>query len=174
MSLAILRPALLGRHRGEDAAVAPCRARGAQAHELGLVLGEEVVDGDDVDALAGQGVEVAREGRDEGLALTGLHLCDVAHVQGRATHDLHVEVPLAEGPLARLPDGGEGLGEEHVERLALVEALAEARGLVAQFLVGELLEVGLEGVDLLGDALEPLDRVRPSPARSSFSMTAIW
>ena len=126
------------------------------AHELGLVLGEEVVDGDDVHALAGEGVEVGREGRDERLALTGLHLGDVALVQRGAAHDLHVEVPLAEGALARLTHGREGLGQEHVEGLAVVESLAETLGLVAQLLVGELLEVGLEGIDLLGDALELL------------------
>ena len=127
------------------------------AHQLGLVLGEVVVDGDDVDALALERVEVGRQGRDERLALTGLHLGDVAQVQRGATHDLHVEVPLAEGALARLADRGERLGQEVVEGLAVGEPLAEDVGLVAQLLVGELLEVVLERVDLVGDALEPLE-----------------
>jgi hypothetical protein len=118
MSLAYSAPALVGRHRGQDAAgLQPQRAVDA-AHELGLVLGQVVVDGDDVHALAGQRVEVGRQRRDEGLALTGLHLGDVALVQRRAAHELHVEVPLSQGPLAGLPHRGEGLGEEVVERLA--------------------------------------------------------
>ena len=154
--LGVLGPPLLGRHRAEDAAGLHAEGAVHAAHQLGLVLGEEVVDGDDVHALARQGVEVGRERRDEGLALTGLHLGDVAEVQGGPTHDLHVEVSLAEGALARLADGGERLRQEHVEGLALVEALAETLGLVAQLLVGELLEVGLEGIDLLGDALQLL------------------
>ena len=154
--LGVLGPTLLGSHRAEDAAGLHAEGAVHAAHQLGLVLREEVVDGDDVHALARQGVEVGRERRDEGLALTGLHLGDVALVQGGAAHDLHVEVPLAEGALARLADGGERLREEHVERLALVEALTETLGLVAQLLVGELLEVGLEGIDLLGDALQLL------------------
>ena len=87
------------------------------AHPLGVVLREVVVDGDDVDAPAGQRVEVRRERRDQGLALTGLHLGDVAEVQRRATHDLDVEVPLAEHPLGRLADRRERLRHQRVEAL---------------------------------------------------------
>ena len=108
--------------------------------------------------------------RDEGLALTGLHLGDVALVQGRPAHDLHVEVALAEGPLGRLADRRERLRQQVVEALAVGQPLLEDIRLVAQLLVGELLEVVLEGIDLGGDALQPL-RTRPSPARSSFSKT---
>ena len=127
------------------------------AHELGLVLGEVVVDGDDVHALAGQRVEVGRQGRDESLALTGLHLGDVAEVQRGAAHDLDVEVPQAEGARGRLADGGESLRQDVVEGLALGEPRLEAVGLLAQLGVGERLEVVLERVDLLGDARQLLD-----------------
>ena len=65
------------------------------AHPLGVALGEVVVGRDDVDALAGQRVEVRRQHAGEGLALTGPHLGDVAQVQRRAAHDLDVERPLA-------------------------------------------------------------------------------
>ncbi len=66
-----------------------------RAHPFGVALGEVVVDGDEVDAFAGQRVEVDRQGRDERLALTGAHFGDVAFVQRLAAHDLHVEVPQA-------------------------------------------------------------------------------
>ena len=71
------------------------------AHRARLVLGQVVVDGDDVHALAGQGVEVGRQRRDEGLALTGLHLGDLALMQRRAAHELDVEVTFAHRALAR-------------------------------------------------------------------------
>ena len=64
------------------------------------VLGQVVVDGDDVHALAVEGVEVGRGGG-QGLALTGLHLGDVAEVQCRAALDLDVVVPLADDPASR-------------------------------------------------------------------------
>ena len=91
---------------------------------------------------------------DQGLALTGLHLGDVAEVQRGAAHDLHVEVPLAEDPLGGLADGGERLGHQVVEGLAVGEPLLELRGLRAQLLVAHRDEVVLDGVDGLGDRLE--------------------
>ena len=54
------------------------------AHPLAVSFGQVVVHGDDVDALAGQGVEVGREGGDEGLALTRPHLGDLALVEHHA------------------------------------------------------------------------------------------
>jgi hypothetical protein len=72
-------------------------------------------------------VEVGRQGRDEGLALTGLHLGDIALVQGRPAHELHVEVPLAQGAFGRLPHRRERLGQEVIEGGAIGEALLERR-----------------------------------------------
>ena len=85
------------------------------AHPLGVALGEVVVDGDDVDAVAGEGVEVAGKGRDEGLAFAGLHLGDLALVEGHAADHLDVEVAHADDAAAGFANDGEGLGEELVE-----------------------------------------------------------
>ena len=79
------------------------------AHPLGVAAGQVVVDRDDVDALAGEGVEVTGQGGHQGLALAGLHLGDAPLVQHHAAHQLHVEVPHVEHPPAGLPHGGEGL-----------------------------------------------------------------
>ena len=76
-------------------------------------------------ALALESVEVARQRGDEGLALAGLHLGDVAVVQGRPAHQLHVEVALADRAARGLTDGREGLGQEVVERLAVRDAFLE-------------------------------------------------
>ena len=46
------------------------------AHPLGVAAGEVVVDGDDVDALAGERVEIDGKRGDERLAFAGLHLGD--------------------------------------------------------------------------------------------------
>ena len=95
-----------------------------RAHPLGVALGEVVVDRDEVDALAGERVQVERQRRDERLALAGLHLGDVALVEDDPAHQLDVEEALPDRALARLADGGEGLEEELVERLAVLEPLA--------------------------------------------------
>ena len=117
-------------------------------HPLGVAPGQVVVDGDDVDALAGEGVEVGGQGRDQGLALTGLHLGDVAAVQGDAADQLDVEVPLAEGADAGLAHRRERLGQQVVEGLAVGQPLAEDVGELAQLGVGARLHRRLERVDL--------------------------
>ena len=166
--LVVLVSALRRRHRRQDAArLEPERAVHA-AHELGLVLGEVVVDGDDVDALAFDRVEVARQCRDERLALTGAHLGDVAHVQRGTTHDLHVEVTLADRALARLAHGGERLGQDLIKALPVRESLAEPVGLLAQFGVGELFEILFDDVHLSGDRLELLERSSFAGAQNTF------
>ena len=85
-------------------------------HPLRVAAGEVVVDGDDVDALAGEGVEIRRQGRDQRLAFAGLHLGDLAAVQDDAADQLDVEVPHVERAAARLADHGERFGQQVVER----------------------------------------------------------
>jgi hypothetical protein len=80
-------------------------------HPLRVAFGQVVVDRDDVNAIARQGVEVGRHRRNQRLALAGLHLGDIAHVQRRAAHYLNVEVPLVQNPVAGLAYGREGLGQ---------------------------------------------------------------
>ncbi len=124
------------------------------AHPLGVVLRQVVVDGHDVDAAPGQRIEVRRQRGDERLALTGLHLGDVAEVERRATHELDVEVPLAEDTLGRLAHRSEGLGHEVVEALAVGDPLLELVGHAAQLVVRHRDEVVLDGVDGPGDPLQ--------------------
>ena len=97
------------------------------SHPVGVAPGEVVVDGDDVDALAGQRIEIDRQRRDQRLAFAGLHLGDIAFVQHHAADQLHVEMPLAERALGRLAHGGEGRNQDVVEGLAVGELLRGIR-----------------------------------------------
>ena len=153
----VLLAAHVGPHVRQDAADLEAEEAVDPAHPLRVALGQVVVDGDDVHALARQRVEVGRQRGDQGLALAGLHLRDVAEVQRRAAHDLDVVVALAERALGGLADGGERLGQQLVERLAVGVALLVLVGLRAQLGVAEVDEVLLERVHLDGDRLELLD-----------------
>ena len=75
-------------------------------------------------------------------------------MQDHATHELHVEMPLPEGALGRLPDAGEGLGDQVLEVLALGQAPPVLMGPGHQVRVGELLELGFVGVDELDVVLQ--------------------
>ena len=138
------------------------------AHPLGVALGEVVVDGDDVDSVAGEGVEIAGERGDEGLALTGAHFGDLALVEHHAADQLDIEMAHVDDALAGFADDGEGLGEEFVERGLFggddlffvgqafelgLDAGLEVLGLGAKFFIGKLLQLRLEGADGL-DARE--------------------
>ena len=98
------------------------------AHPVGVAAGEIVVDGDDVDALALERVEIDGERRDQGLALAGAHLGDLAAVEDDAADQLDVVMALAERALGRLADGGEGFGEDVVERLVRRQPVLEDAG----------------------------------------------
>ncbi len=142
------------------------------AHPLRVAFGEVVVDGDDVNAVAGEGVEIAGKSGDEGFAFTGLHLGDLAGVEDDTADHLHVEVTHLDGAFAGFADNGKGFGQDVVEGLlfggdALVgvrdafegggDSLAEFGGLGAELFVGEHLNRRLEVVNLLNERHEALD-----------------
>ena len=110
-------------------------------HPLGVALGEVVVDGHDMHALAGERVEIDRERRDQRLAFAGLHLGDAAFVQDHAADQLHVEMALAERALGGLAAGRERRHQDVVERLAVGELLAELVGARPQRFIGEPLQL---------------------------------
>ena len=89
------------------------------AHPVRVAAGEIVVDGDDVDALALERVEIDGERRDERLALASLHLGDLAAVERDAADQLDVVMTLAEGPHRGLADRREGFGKQVVELVAI-------------------------------------------------------
>src|SRR5215204_6126571 len=126
-------------------------------HPRRVAAGQVVVDGDDVDAFAFQGVEVDGHGGRERLALARLHLRDLPLVQDYAAHDLLVEGAHPQSTPGDLAHDGEGLGHQIIEGLAAGEPLAKLLGLLPQVGVGELLHLGLERRDRLHALLEGLD-----------------
>ena len=128
-------------------------------HPFGVAFGQIIVDGDDVHAAAGQRVEIDRQRRDQGLAFAGLHLGDLAFMQHHAADELDVEVALAERALAGLAYGGERRHQDVVQRRPFGQLLLEGVGPRAQCLVGELLQIGFQGID--GGGLRPIGADTP-------------
>ncbi len=117
------------------------------AHPAGVTAGKIVVNGDDMDAAAGEGVEVDRERGYQRLAFTGFHLGDAALVENHAADQLDVEMALPQGALGGLPDGGKSLNQQIIEFTAIGHLLAEHGGAGAQFVVAQLHQIGFQGVD---------------------------
>ena len=119
------------------------------AHPFGVAAGEVVVDGDHMNAAAGERVEIDRKGGDQRLAFAGLHLRDAAFVQYHAAGELDVEMALAECALGGLAHRGKGRHQDIVERLAGGQFLLEGIGTQAQCVVGEPFQLFFQGVDRL-------------------------
>jgi len=100
------------------------------AHALGIAPGEVVIDRDHMDAAAREGIQIDREGGDEGLALAGGHLGNAPLVEHDASDELHIEMHHVPGVIMiaddkLLPDhpaGGilhhrKGLGQDLLKTL---------------------------------------------------------
>ena len=130
------------------------------AHPLAVALGEVVVDGDDVYALAGQCVQVGGQGGYEGLAFAGLHLRDTALMQHDAADDLYAVMAHTEHTPCSLTAGGECLRQKLVERFAVLVALFEFVGLGAQLVIGQFFELLLECVHFIRNGVDLFQLVR--------------
>ena len=115
------------------------------SHPVGVAPGQVVVDRDDVDAAARQGVQVDGHGRDERLALARLHLGDLSRVKDHPADELDVEGPHAEGSHGGLAGDREGLLQDLVE------------GRIA----GGLLVLGVDALESLRDPRPELLRLPP-------------
>src|ERR1700730_2328762 len=98
------------------------------AHPFGVAAGEIIVDGDDMDALAGERVEIAGKRRDKGLAFAGAHLSDRPLMQHHAADKLDIEMALAEDAARRLAPRGKRRNQDVVKRLALDKSGSELLG----------------------------------------------
>ena len=120
-------------------------------HPLRVTLGQIVVDSDDMDALAGQRVQIGRQSGHQRLAFTGLHLSDAALMQHDAAHQLYRVGAQAQHTVRCLADGGERLRQNVVQRFAVGQTLFELRRLGLQLGVGQRLVFRLHVLDLLDD-----------------------
>ncbi len=118
------------------------------SHPLAVTLSEVVVDGDDMNAVARQCVQICGKRCNERLSFARFHLGDPALVQNDTADELAVEMSHSENPARRLANGRERLGQNVVERFAVGKPFLEYIRLFAQFRVGKSLERGFKGIDL--------------------------
>ena len=128
------------------------------SHPFRVAPGQVVVDRHDVDALAGQGVQVRGQCGHQRLALARLHLGDIPAVQHDAADQLHIKVPHVQRAAGGFPHHGEGIDEQTVERIALGEAFAQRRGLSAQLRVALRPHCGFTCVDFAHKGRQRLER----------------
>ena len=106
-------------------------------HPLRVALGQVVVHGDEVRAVALERIQVERERGDQRFALAGAHFRDFALVQHHSAEQLHVVVAHFDLAAGRLAHRGEGLGQDVVERGSVFQPPDEFRGSPPQRVIVE-------------------------------------
>ena len=127
------------------------------SHPLALKFGQIVVDGDDMHAFAGQGVQIGGQGGGVGFALAGFHLGNAALMQADAADDLHRKQALAVHAPYGLAKRGESVGQNLVQRFAVLQAGLQFRGFGLQLLVCQGLAGILQRKHFIGNLLQTPD-----------------
>ena len=76
-------------------------------------------------ATVADGIQVCRQYRDQGLALTGTHLRNIAIMQYHAADKLDIERPQSECAVSRLPRHGEHFDKQIIQVFAARKPLAK-------------------------------------------------
>ena len=127
-------------------------------HPFSIAARKVIVDRDHVHTLARQGIEVHRESCDQGLALAGAHLGNLAAVQHHAADQLHIEVTHAQHALAGLAHHGKGFGLQIIQTGALRKTLAELTRLGLQLRVAQGADLLFKRIDLRNRLTHALDQ----------------
>ncbi len=85
------------------------------AHPAGVTACQVIIDRHQVDPVAGQRVQVERQGGHQGLAFAGAHLGDLALVQDDPADELHVVRALTDGPFGGLAYRCKGFGQDLIQ-----------------------------------------------------------
>ncbi len=120
-----------------------------RSHPFGVPPGQIVVDRNDMNAFAGQGVQIGRQGGGQGLAFTGLHFGDFSLMQHHTADELRIEMAHLQCPHRCLPHRCKGFREQSIQAFAFFDPLPECDCLRSQFVIGEGLHSRFEGIDLV-------------------------
>ena len=92
------------------------------AHPFAVAGGQVIVDRDDMNAAASQGIQVDRQGRDQGFAFTSLHFGDSTLMQDNAANQLNPIVVVPDYPSRCFTDGRKGIRQNVVKGLAACQS----------------------------------------------------
>ena len=141
------------------------------AHFLGLGLCQIVIDCNDMNALAGQRIQIRCNACHQGLTFTGLHLGDSALMQYGGTDQLYRERTLAKHTVSRLPDCCKCLRKNIIQGLAVAQPLPELYSLFLQRCIGHGLIFILQIQHLVLDRFDPSQLLLAVGAENAFKNT---
>ena len=105
------------------------------AHPLRITGSQIIVDGNDMNALAFQRIQVSRQRRSKGLTFTGTHLCDSSLMKDDASDDLYGEMFLPQHTPGSLAYDRESFRQKIVQRFPLSQTVLEFLSLAFELIV---------------------------------------
>ena len=143
--------ALLRRHVVQNQADLQAHESEDLAHPLAVIFRQIIVHRYDVHALARQRVQIGGQRGRQRFALAGAHLRDATLMQHNRAHQLHAEGSLSQRAVRALAHRRQRVDHQIVQRLALLQPLAEERRLPAQLRVRQRLHLRFLRVDGVDD-----------------------
>ena len=99
-------------------------------HPLGIASGKIIVDGNDVNAFAGQSVKISGQSRNQRLTFTGFHFGNLSVVQNNTADELNVVMALSQRAFGCLTNNGKSFGQKFVQGFTVGNPFAEFYGFV--------------------------------------------
>ena len=126
------------------------------SHPLRITLCQIVVDRDDMHALSFQGIQICRQGRNQSLSFTCLHLSNTSLVQDDTTDQLHTEMFHAKHTARCFTHGRKRLRQKIIQCLAICQTLFVFICLGTQFLVAQCDHILSHPLDLVHNRIDAL------------------
>ncbi|MNC10300.1 hypothetical protein D3C75_579390 [compost metagenome] len=117
------------------------------AHFVTAHGGQIIIDRYQVDAFAGQCIQIQRQSSCLGFTFTGFHFGNPPAVEHHTTDQLHIKVAFAQHPFGGFPDDSKSIGEDIVQLFPFSHPFLQHFGLRTQLLVGHGLIFRFKGVD---------------------------
>ena len=105
-------------------------------HPFAVAACKVVVDGNNVHAFTGQGIQVCRKNRNQSFSFAGLHLGDSALMQDNSADNLYREGLHPEHAPRGLSRRGKSVGKDIVQCLPVGKTLLQSRCLPPKLFVG--------------------------------------
>ncbi len=125
-------------------------------HPLRITLCQIVIDGNDMDTLAFQSIQISRKSGHQGLTFTGTHLCDTSLMQDDTTDQLYSVMLHVQNTLCSLSYSCISLRKQIVQSLTIVQTPLVLFGLTTQFLIGKCLHCRTKCLDLVHQGFNTL------------------
>ena len=119
------------------------------SHPFAVSFRQIIIDGNNVDALSFQRIQIDRCRSNQRLAFTGTHLSDVTAVQNNTANQLGIEVTHPQHAARGFTNDRKSLRQDIIQCLTLGKTCFEFIGFVRQRRIAQLLQTILQRIDLL-------------------------